>query len=78
MEIPERKDPLKPVLPVTQPAKANDDNDEEAGESGNVKWRTYWEYFHAGSTCCTIFLVIFSNVLTQALFTGSDFWLQIW
>jgi len=51
---------------------------EEARASGNVKLSLYWKYFQAGSNCCTFSFLIFTNIVTQILFTGSDWWLNFW
>lgn len=42
------------------------------------KRNTYLIYFSAGSRVLGIIILLCTNIITQALFTGSDYWLQIW
>jgi ATP-binding cassette subfamily C (CFTR/MRP) protein 4 len=51
---------------------------EESVASGRVGVGLYWKYISAGSNCFTAFVLVFSNFLTQALYTGSDYWLSFW
>ena len=51
---------------------------EESRSTGTVPLSIYWKYFRSGSNHCTLFLLLLSSVVTQVLFTGSDYWLNIW
>jgi hypothetical protein len=45
---------------------------------GDISWRVYWSYFSSGSSCCAIIVLIVAGILTQVVFTATDFWLQFW
>jgi hypothetical protein len=59
----------------------NDEKLEDLGEvtmSGSIGFGTYWKYLRIGSNLCLLSFILISNLLTQALYSGSDFWLQFW
>lgn len=51
---------------------------EEAIKKGRLGWRTFYKYFHAGSSWFYLFLLLMSFVVSQGLITCSDLWLQYW
>jgi ATP-binding cassette subfamily C (CFTR/MRP) protein 4 len=51
---------------------------DEQSSSGTVKWSLYANYFKAGSGIVTFIVLVLSNVITQVLFTGSDYFLNFW
>ncbi len=51
---------------------------EESRSTGSVSFSIYWQYFTSGGGIISIFFLILSCLITQALFSGSDYWLSIW
>ncbi|EFX68457.1 ATP-binding cassette, sub-family C, member 4 [Daphnia pulex] len=51
---------------------------EESRSSGSVSLKVYWEYFRSGGSCIYLLLFTFTCLLTQILFSGSDYWLTLW
>ena len=51
---------------------------DEMRSSGSVTLAVYWKYFKAGGGCFSFFLFMLSCVITQFLFSGSDYWLSLW
>jgi ATP-binding cassette subfamily C (CFTR/MRP) protein 4 len=51
---------------------------EETRSTGTVKLSLYWKYFRAGANHFVLFSLILMNLLTQVLYTGSDYWLNVW
>lgn len=50
----------------------------ESTEFDSVGCSIYWYYIRASSACFLVFLLGVTNLGTQALFNGSDFWLSYW
>lgn len=50
----------------------------EIRSQGSVKGRVYLEYFLAGGSWLILIILFLANVMTQVLFSGSDYWLQYW
>nr|XP_027201120.1 multidrug resistance-associated protein 4-like [Dermatophagoides pteronyssinus] len=50
----------------------------EMGTTGSVKARVYWTYVRAGAGFFLLFLLISTNIATQILFNGSDYFLSLW
>lgn len=59
--------------PLQQPMNAD-----ELRSVGDIGLSLYWKYIRAGSNCCSLLFIIILNLVTQFLFTGSDYWLQYW
>ncbi|KAK3863657.1 hypothetical protein Pcinc_030600 [Petrolisthes cinctipes] len=62
---------------------AEEENDKgqtgsEMRSHGTVKNKVYMQYLRAGSGWCVIIILIILNVLTQILFSGTDYWLSYW
>ncbi|KAG9508804.1 Multidrug resistance-associated protein 4, partial [Fragariocoptes setiger] len=51
---------------------------EESSSSDDVGIHTYWYYIKSTAGIVLVPLVVTSNLLTQFLFNGSDFWLSYW
>lgn len=51
---------------------------EEQRASGTVKLSHYGKYFKAGGGCCVLFILVATNIITQVLYTGSDYYLNFW
>lgn len=51
---------------------------ESTAFSDSVGCSIYWHYIKASSACFLVFLLGITNLGTQALFNGSDFWLSYW
>ena len=51
---------------------------EETKSSGTVKASLYWKYFRSGSNYFILFSVMITNIFAQVLYTGSDYWLNVW
>jgi len=51
---------------------------EEGRSSGQITLALYWKYIRVGSSWWSILFLILTAILTQASFTGSDYWLQFW
>jgi hypothetical protein len=39
---------------------------------------TFIKYFHSGNGVFQLMLLIFGYILSQCLYTGSDYWLYLW
>lgn len=50
----------------------------ESATSGSVKGRVYWVYVKSGAGYLLLLLLIASNITTQLLFNGSDYFLSMW
>lgn len=50
----------------------------EMATSGSVKARVFWVYIRSGAGFFLLLLLIMSNLLTQVLFNGSDYFLSLW
>ena len=50
----------------------------ESATVGSVKARVYWVYVKSGAGCLLLLLLIASNITTQLLFNGSDYFLSLW
>ena len=50
----------------------------EMGTTGSVKARVYWTYVRAGAGFFLLLSLISSNIGTQILFNGSDYFLSLW
>jgi len=61
----------------TEPLVSQQHHDEFT-TSGDIGLSLYWKYISAGASCFGLLLLLASNILTQFLFTGSDYWLQYW
>ncbi len=48
------------------------------GGGGSNKLKIYYVYFRAGAGLLMFLTFFSSNLLTQVLFTGSDYWLSAW
>jgi len=46
--------------------------------SGSVSLKTYWEYYRSGDSLCGMIMVFVGFVLSQILYSASDWWLAIW
>jgi len=51
---------------------------EESKSSGQVPLSVYWAYFRSGSNPCVLIFLLTTSIITQILFTGCDYWLNIW
>lgn len=51
---------------------------EETRLRGSVKGSVYWKYIRAGAGPIMIFFLVVTNLTTQLLYTGSDYWLSLW
>ncbi len=51
---------------------------DEFGKSGGVSWKTLYKYFKSGCGPYGFFVLILANVLCQASFTGTDYYLRVW
>ncbi|CAG0884511.1 unnamed protein product [Darwinula stevensoni] len=51
---------------------------EETRSRGNVSMRIYWDYMRAGAGWFSVILLILTNIITQAVFSASDWWLSHW
>nr|WEU39104.1 NIES ABC protein [Daphnia magna] len=51
---------------------------EESRSSGSVSPKVYWEYFRSGGSCMSLFTMTVTCIITQVLFSGSDYWLTLW
>lgn len=56
--------------PIKQTAESTDFN--------SIGYSIYWYYIKASSACFLVLLLGITNLGTQALFNGSDFWLSYW
>jgi spore maturation protein CgeB len=56
----------------------NEKEFEETNATGGVGLNVLWKYIRAGSSICTLIIFLFTNILTQAFYSGSDYWLQLW
>ncbi|CAG0884515.1 unnamed protein product [Darwinula stevensoni] len=45
---------------------------------GKVRWKVYWDYIVTGTGTLGFVFLLFMNLLTQAAFSGSDYWLSLW
>nr|XP_045582319.1 ATP-binding cassette sub-family C member 4-like isoform X3 [Procambarus clarkii] len=50
----------------------------ESRSQGSVKGAIYLDYFLAGGGWILLIILSISNVLTQVLFSGTDYWLSYW
>lgn len=63
---------------------ADKDGAEEAQDGaevrsvGSVKASIYLQYFLAGGGWFLLIVLFLANVLTQVLFSGTDYWLSYW
>lgn len=59
-----------------------DDDEDKSGQEmrsqGSVKSKVYLQYFRAGSGWWLMAILIICNVITQVLFTGTDYFLSYW
>ena len=53
-------------------------NNENNSGIGKNKLKIYWIYTRAGAGIFGFLIFFFSNIITQLLFTGSDYWLSAW
>ena len=51
---------------------------EESKSIGKVGFRVYLSYFLAGGGWLFLILLFLANIITQVLFSGSDYWLAYW
>ena len=51
---------------------------EEDRTKGAVSGRIYWDYFRAGGGALSFILLAASCIVTQVLFSGTDYWLTLW
>ena len=51
---------------------------EEERTKGVVSSRVYWEYFRAGGGVLSFILLAASCIVTQVLYSGTDYWLTLW
>ncbi|KAK4317272.1 hypothetical protein Pmani_011632 [Petrolisthes manimaculis] len=79
--------PTTPRSPKQQLSGKGDEAEEENDKGqigsemrshGTVKSKVYMQYLRAGSGWCVIIILIILNVLTQILFSGTDYWLSYW
>lgn len=59
-------------------AKSVPKENEELAATGRVGLGLYIQYFKAGSNPFTAMVLILSNIVTQVLYAGSDWWLSLW
>lgn len=52
--------------------------EEEYRSKGTVDKAVYYKYFRSGGGCISFTFLLFSFVMTQVLFSLSDYWLNIW
>jgi len=52
--------------------------EEEYRSKGRVNKAVYIKYFRSGGGCISFTFLLFSFVMTQVLFSLSDYWLNIW
>lgn len=50
----------------------------EMATSGSVRAKIYWIYVRNGAGCCLLLALIATNIATQLLFNGSDWFLSLW
>lgn len=50
----------------------------EVRSIGSVKAGVYLEYFLAGGGWCLLITLFVANIITQVLFSGTDYWLSYW
>lgn len=51
---------------------------EESRSSGRVTLAVYGKYVHSGGGYISFMLLVLSSVLAQALFSATDYWLNLW
>jgi len=51
---------------------------EESRSTGSVSFSIYLQYFTSGGGIISVFFLILSCLITQAISSGSDYWLTIW
>lgn len=49
-----------------------------SSESGKSNLSIYWTYVRMGAGFCMLFIFFTSSIITQVLFTGTDYWLSLW
>jgi hypothetical protein len=55
-----------------------DEENQESRNTGNISWRTYWQYFSAGGSICFILSTVFMLILAQVLTSSADYWVTFW
>ena len=52
--------------------------EEEERKAGTVGMKVFYEYFKAGAGIFKFILLVFLNIVAQAAYVGSDWWLSYW
>jgi len=78
LEISKKKKKADEKTPLLNTELLSPRNREEDRSSGEISLKLYWEYIRAGSSIPGVINLIFSNILVQILFSGSDYFLQYW
>lgn len=50
----------------------------EIRSEGSVKGTIYLQYFLAGGGWFLLTMLFLANIITQVLFSGTDYWLSYW
>ena len=73
----ETYDELKPTDPDFQ-EDDHDYNDNATNKAGKTSTKIYWVYLRSGAGIIMLPILLVSNMVTQVVFTGSDYWLSQW
>lgn len=61
-----------------KPIKQGEWNGESANSNEESVYSIYWYYIRASSSIILVITLIITNIGTQVLFNGCDFWLSLW
>lgn len=50
----------------------------EAMAEGAVSAKTYWQYFKAGESLCSVSFLASAFIVNQILISSTDYWLSLW
>ena len=68
-------------LIVADPNAVEDDGeyrDSSSRKDGGTSAKIYWVYLRSGAGIIMLPILLLSNIVTQVVFTGSDYWLSQW
>ncbi|XP_069950148.1 ATP-binding cassette sub-family C member 4-like isoform X3 [Cherax quadricarinatus] len=66
------------LLNDTDDGEPEDSTRSETRAEGSVRGAVYLEYFLAGGGWILLIILFIANVLTQVIFSGTDYWLSYW
>jgi hypothetical protein len=69
----------KPMLVIEEKVDQGkpDDHIEKMAE-GSVDSKLYWDYFRSGDSLCAIIWLVMGFLLSQILYSVSEYWLSDW